>query len=72
MADLFGNTNDGFNLEGSGSSDKLKAEEIQKVIMMEQQKAQLNAQVKFFLTHLWYSFFFLFSYNLTIVLDSRN
>lgn len=46
MADLFGNSNDGFDL-GSGGSDKLKAEEIQKVIMMEQQKAQLNAQVKY-------------------------
>lgn len=52
MADLFGNMNDrdndSFDL-GSGGSDKLKAEEIQKVIMMEQQKAQLNAQVKYFL-----------------------
>lgn len=46
MADLFSNTNDSFNLDGSSGSDKLKADEIQKVIMIEQQKAQLNAQVK--------------------------
>lgn len=50
MADLFGNS-DNFDLgssSGSGGSDKLKADEIQRVIMMEQQKAQLNAQVKYF------------------------
>jgi hypothetical protein len=50
MADLFGNNNDNFDLgsSSSGSSaDKLKIEEVQKVIMMEQQKAQLNAQVKY-------------------------
>lgn len=47
MADLFGNNNDSFDLGSSGGSDKLKAEEIQKVIMMEQQKAQLNAQVMY-------------------------
>lgn len=46
MADLFGNNDDNFDLGSiSGGSDKLKAEEIQRVIMMEQQKAQLNAQV---------------------------
>lgn len=44
MADLFGNNPEGFDI-GSGGSDKLKADEIQKVIMVEQQKAQLNAQV---------------------------
>lgn len=49
MADLFGNNNDNFDLGSAGSSDKLKAEEIQKVIMMEQQKAQLNAQVMYWL-----------------------
>lgn len=49
MADLFGNNNDSFDLGSSGGSDKLKAEEIQKVIMMEQQKAQLNAQVMYWL-----------------------
>lgn len=49
MADLFGNNNDNFDLSGSGNLDKLKAEEIQKVIMVEQQKAQLNAQVKLYL-----------------------
>lgn len=47
MADLFGNSNDNFDLGSGGGSDKLKAEEIQKVIMVEQQKAQLNAQVKY-------------------------
>ncbi|XP_025411005.1 mitochondrial import inner membrane translocase subunit Tim8 [Sipha flava] len=49
MADLFGNNNDNFDLgsSSSGSSaDKLKIEEVQKVIMMEQQKAQLNAQIQ--------------------------
>lgn len=48
MADLFGNSNssDNFDLGSTGNSDKIKTEEIQKVIMMEQQKAQLNAQVK--------------------------
>lgn len=46
MSDLFGNNNDNFDLSGSSNLDKLKAEEIQKVIMVEQQKAQLNAQVK--------------------------
>lgn len=46
MADIFGNDSDSFDLGSSGrGSDKLKADEIQKVIMMEQQKAQLNAQV---------------------------
>jgi len=50
MADLFGNDSDSFDLGSTVSgSDKLKAEEIQRVIMMEQQKAQLNAQVKHFL-----------------------
>lgn len=50
MADLFGNNNDSFDLGSmAGGSDKLKAEEIQRVIMMEQQKAQLNAQVKYLL-----------------------
>jgi len=53
MTDLFGNNNDNFDLGASPSgSDKLKAEEIQKVIMMEQQKAQLNAQVKFYLMYI--------------------
>lgn len=48
MADLFGNNNDSFDLgSSSDGSDKLKAEEIQKIIMMEQQKAQLNAQVNY-------------------------
>lgn len=50
MADLFGKDGDSFDLGSTiGGSDKLKAEEIQRVIMMEQQKAQLNAQVKHFL-----------------------
>jgi len=49
MADLFGNNSETFDLGSTvGGSDKLKAEEIQKVIMIEQQKAQLNAQVKYF------------------------
>lgn len=47
MADVFGSNNDSFDLGGSGNSDKLNAEEIQRVIMMEQQKAHLNAQVKY-------------------------
>lgn len=49
MADFFNNNTDNFDLgssSGTGTTDKLKADEIQKVIMMEQQKAQLNAQVK--------------------------
>ncbi|XP_050441840.1 mitochondrial import inner membrane translocase subunit Tim8 [Adelges cooleyi] len=44
MSDLFGN-NDDFNLS-SGASDKAKVEEIQKIILVEQQKAQLNAQIQ--------------------------
>lgn len=50
MADIFGKDNDSFDLgssSGGSSADKLKIEEVQKVIMMEQQKAQLNAQVKY-------------------------
>lgn len=50
MADLFGNNNDSFDLgssSGGSSADKLKVEEVQRVIMMEQQKAQLNAQVNY-------------------------
>jgi len=48
MTDFFSSNSDNFDLGSSsgGSTDKLKADEIQKVIMMEQQKAQLNAQVK--------------------------
>lgn len=47
MSDFFSSNSDNFDLGSAsgGGSDKLKAEEIQKVIMMEQQKAQLNAQV---------------------------
>lgn len=45
MTDLFGNNPGSFDNGSGGSSDKLKADEIQKVIMVEQQKAQLNAQV---------------------------
>jgi len=47
MADFFNNNSENFDLGSSsgGGTDKLKADEIQKVIMMEQQKAQLNAQV---------------------------
>ncbi|XP_050520037.1 mitochondrial import inner membrane translocase subunit Tim8 [Daktulosphaira vitifoliae] len=44
MSDLFGN-NDNFDMP-SDVSDKAKVEEIQKIIMMEQQKAQLNAQIQ--------------------------
>jgi hypothetical protein len=49
MADFFSNSSENFDLGSSsvGGTDKLKADEIQKVIMMEQQKAQLNAQVKY-------------------------
>lgn len=47
MADFFNNSSENFDLGSSsgGGTDKFKADEIQKVIMMEQQKAQLNAQV---------------------------
>lgn len=69
MADLFGNNNDSFDL-GSGGSDKLKAEEIQKVIMMEQQKAQLNAQVKF-ISFLYVFFVSIFN-SFSCILDTRN
>ncbi|CAI6364997.1 unnamed protein product [Macrosiphum euphorbiae] len=49
MTDFFSNNSDSFDLgssSGTGTTDKLKADEIQKVIMMEQQKAQLNAQIQ--------------------------
>ncbi|CAH1712369.1 mitochondrial import inner membrane translocase subunit Tim8 [Aphis gossypii] len=48
MGDFFNNSSENFDLGSSsgGGTDKFKADEIQKVIMMEQQKAQLNAQIQ--------------------------
>lgn len=78
MADLFGNNNDSFDLgssSGGSAADKLKIEEVQKVIMMEQQKAQLNAQVKYYIYENSVLIFFfsnlIFDDQITVV-DTRN